>query len=754
MRHADDVRTGLWAALCAAVFAVALAGAACSDKAVVAQRDGGAPICTPSGATEIACSDGVDEDCDGQIDCLDPDCTGQTCGSGGGFQCTAGGCVRPGDLPNLPPLDGVRVTVRVDTALVEFDATAGAKDYRIYPYPNTADVLVGQAGELTIRNAIYRCAGDLPLGRREDDTASGFDFSLGMENATPDVSLAGYRRKAADAVLGYVFITPGAGRQPVYRMADPNGTGGFFNADYLPPITNEYSAADYVVGTAERDRLIAAGFRDDGIAFYVPDAGTKPVYRKQYADDWAPGPTVFFTDGEEANARADDNAADVEDYGERFRILATQEAGSVALNRVLYSYGNTFDVLAAGDENFQRVLHQGNRPIRALAWPGLTARTTLVIEALDAGCPFPGGYVGLVHADGDPAEGHYPSITLDEARQPASGEVFMNGQHDPANRPKPIARSFVDVTPQPEPAMDFFESFNPSKGWEQPPLVATDGNNGYFLYRNAKWAVDFGGSIENHTLGPILGTFNIGCIDWGSACGFSIIPRGVTTRLEASRYLHVRMTVDVPATLRRYPGVMITTTPFQEVDDPNAAQVYTIPVTTRLGSTDGGTQSTILVHPLGYSDLQLQFCDKRGWGVGDQCPKANTHGRRTHWENNGQPWLPVPVLGQVAGFDRPVQIDIYASTDKIFLFQDAQPAGCGRLPAGRMPAGPVTVLFHAVGYHLGIDDPVEPTTPYQYLHRYSMVRTDRRFDDLGISNSVPAPAWDETKFPCGTDWGS
>jgi len=161
------------------------------------------------------------------------------------------------------------------------------------------------------------------------------------------------------------------------------------------------------------------------------------------------------------------------------------------------------------------------------------------------------------------------------------------------------------------------------------------------------------------------------------------------TKLTPDRYLHVRMTVDVPSTFRRYPGVMITTTPFKEVDDPTIQHVYDLPVTSRLGplaDEGSGNESTILVHPFGYSDLQLQFCDRRGWGVGDQCKKANTQGRRTHWENNGQPWLPVPVLGHVAGEDRPVQFDIYASTDKIFLFQDDQPAGCARLPSGRMPA--------------------------------------------------------------------
>ena len=33
-----------------------------------------------------------------------------------------------------------------------------------------------------------------------------------------------------------------------------------------------------------------------------------------------------------------------------------------------------------------------------------------------------------------------PSITLDQARL-TTGEVFINGQHEPTNRPKPIARA-------------------------------------------------------------------------------------------------------------------------------------------------------------------------------------------------------------------------------------------------------------------------------------------------------------------------
>ena len=51
-------------------------------------RRGGPAPASPSGATETSCGDGLDNDCDGLIDCDDPDCQcrggppGQTCDAG------------------------------------------------------------------------------------------------------------------------------------------------------------------------------------------------------------------------------------------------------------------------------------------------------------------------------------------------------------------------------------------------------------------------------------------------------------------------------------------------------------------------------------------------------------------------------------------------------------------------------------------------------------------------------------------------
>ena len=67
---------------------------------------------------------------------------------------------------------------------------------------------------------------------------------------------------------------------------------------------------------------------------------------------------------------------------------------------------------------------------------------------------------------------------------------------------------------------------------------------------------------------------------------------------------------------------------------------------------------------------------------------------------------------------------------------DDKPSACAVLPAGRMPAGAVTVAYRAVLYHCGIDETVTPDdTGHQYEHDYSLCHSDRHMDDFGIELS-------------------
>src|SRR5688572_943418 len=388
--------------------------------------------------------------------------------------------------------------------------------------------------------------------------------------------------------------------------------------------------------------------------------------------------------------------------------------------------------------------------------------------------PFPGGYIAYEHkdADVDATSGepfNYPSITLDEARL-SSGEVFVNGQHDPENRPKPVARSYVDVTPEAHPEMDFLETFDVDGEWE--PFDYWRDNNG-FVFRNEKWAVDTNGCTSNFTFGPLLGQFVLGFADGGSSCNVSITPKQVETAVEPDSFLHVRMSTDVPSTNRRYPQIMLTTVPLADDPVPEETNVWEVPVHNRLGTfpfdragEDGeeGTDDddppeggrTIIVQPFGgYQETQIEFCDTRGWGVSQQCDRANVYGHHAgdytqEWEES---WTPVPVQGAVAGYDRPVQWDVYASTDRVYVFMDGKPAACANLPEGRTPEGPVTVAYRAVLYHCGIDETVTPEdTGHRYERSYSLCHSDHHMDDFGIDLSVPEPEWDESVLPCGDRW--
>jgi hypothetical protein len=363
--------------------------------------------------------------------------------------------------------------------------------------------------------------------------------------------------------------------------------------------------------------------------------------------------------------------------------------------------------------------------------------------------------VAAHHAPAD--DFNYPSLTLDEARL-SSGEVFINGQHEVTNRPKPIARAFVDATPAAKAQMDWFESFDPGAPWAD--FKIDSGNNGVHIYRNDKWAIDFSGCTDNLTVGPLLGQLVVGYADGGSSCNMSMVPKAIAPKIQAGKFLHARMSVDVPSTGRRYPQLMITTA---KVLNPGDVQpLDSVPLHARLGpmpfdmGAPPGPDRSIIVQPFGgFHQLNIEFCDQRGWGVSAQCPQANIYGNHAgdyaaEWK---EPWLPVPVVGDVAGFDRPVQFDVYASTERVYLFMDEKPAGCAVLPAGRMPAGDVTVAFRGVLYHSGIDESVVPdNSQHQYLKRFSLSHFDRHMDDFGISQGVDAPAWDESRMPCGSRW--
>lgn len=626
----------------------------------------------------------------------------------------------PSAFTPLPPLRNVFASARGDTVSIDFDLLDGALDYRVYPLPADADVIALPGGDLAVHNGLYRCAGDREVRPVPSDGEP--QVQSGAVRTVIGGTVWGYLRDVSEATLGYVFATPGPDRVPVFALGDPDPAADNFC------FFDRWAASrvkKYVSSDASRQAMLAAGWRDDGIAFYAPapqSGGTLQIWTAVSGGD-----RLYFADQAEAAAR--------EGLGpERaFLALSAAEPDALPLMRAFYQNGcgRSHDELAAGAALFGRIAHQGNQPVNRLVWSGLGARTVLVVEALDRGCPFQ-GHLSPVSIPTTTQQGisHQPFLTVADVRAAATyGEVFVNGQHDATNRPRALARSYLAAVPvAPEP-FDFHDGFETDPG--PFTLVPNSDPAGADVHLDAPRYDVWFYSIENSPflqgIGAMFGELWVTYSDWASDTGgkFRMTPKAKGA-LAADAFLHVTMEVDAITTSRRYPQILVST-----LDSPVQTQL---------------SQGTTLIAQT-FDEvpprLDLEVCDHRDWDVNNQCP-------RLPMENGFDPAAPLrpqPEVAESTGVDRRARIDLYASTQKAYLFLDGRPWGCAVLPAGVFPAGPVTVTFGDVVYHSGVDvgDP-----PYRFHAEHLKTETRRHFDELGFTSSVAAPAWDEALIPCAT----
>ena len=126
--------------------------------------------------------------------------------------------------------------------------------------------------------------------------------------------------------------------------------------------------------------------------------------------------------------------------------------------RVFYqnTCGKSHDELAAGKARFERARRQGDQqPVFELHWAGITGADHAGGRSARRRLPVP----GFLRAQRrEPARDVYPTWqTLDQLKAASpTGEVYINGQHDAGVNPKPIARSFIQVSPGPKPDLDWF----------------------------------------------------------------------------------------------------------------------------------------------------------------------------------------------------------------------------------------------------------------------------------------------------------
>jgi hypothetical protein len=628
-------------------------------------------------------------------------------------------------LPPLPTLTNVWGTVTGDSVKIHFDPVDGAKDYRVYVLPADGDVSAAGDGHVSVRNATYRCAGDRMAPAPSLDAVT--QASSWMHTLVDNQPVDGYTRPLAEATLGYVFATPASDRKPVYALGDPGGNAD--NECYFGR-WNESRVKKYVTSDSERAMLIAQRWRDDGIAFYVPLSGGVPVYVSENK-----GNRYFFSAAAEAQKRTSPTVA--------FNVLSNSTSDTLPLKRVFYqnNCGLSHDELVAGEARFQRAYHQGDQPLWDLHYSGLTGTTTLVIEALDDKCPWPGMLAPAASPAFSGGGGDYPEwITLAAAHAAsATGEVFINGQGD-GTSPKPIARAFVSVTPTPVSGLDWFEGFDkPLASFVDNPECGEPTHNCWQEFRQASSELDtlfLSVETTRHAFSEQLGELWTALADVGADVpGKFHMTVKKPAQMNDDTFLYVTMETDTFTTGRRYPQILIS--------DRMAPVYWGIPSghTLVIQNETDNTSSW-------PNQFQIEVCNERIWDVNQQCPAF--HDVHENLDPNDSSKVvglaPALEVGEHSGLDRATTWEVYASTKRVYLFLDGKAHGCADLPSGGGPAaGPVSVTFGHVLYHSAVDSMVGLS---DFVMKHGQTESHRHFDNLGFKSGVAAPDWNEQLFPC------
>ena len=554
-------------------------------------------------------------------------------------------------LPSLPLMNHVVATVHGNSASISFDAVAGAKDYRVYVLPQKSDIRLAADGSLDgINNATYRCAGDRASpGIWVDSDHAGFGMAVpdwvAVTTYVDNETVEGYKRSLAGATIGYGFGDPTAGTVPIYAVGDPAATAD----NYGTGIREQQTRAKLYV--QDNSTYLAKAWRDDGIAFYAPSSATSTacgsgtpvaVYEKDYTDSGTSH--IYFPAGPEATSR--------KATGTPAFYLCPQQTGAAApvmrVNYDIVSPGGTYggeedhDELLLGQEAFNRARCQAsNTGVCATAsqvnwsvhWGGITASTPLIVEALDAGCPFQGllGAVSIAPTlvNGDDNNGNTtlmndPISTFAQLQAAAPhGEVFLNGTFDGNPTPHPIARALVTVQPEVRPAMDFASDFASKPETFTESFSGGDPDCGYTTSLQTL-AMDMTGCYEDHhfsspTYDVLL--FNMQDNRYGvgmtqgelwtdftadTAGKFRITPKNVRATMSDTTFVHAVLEVTAFSTGRRYPQIMISEQDFM------TSQWLLERSSDNLNATNPNSGATLIVQPfdadIGRHVVELELC--------------------------------------------------------------------------------------------------------------------------------------------------
>lgn len=433
--------------------------------------------------------------------------------------------------------------------------------------------------------------------------------------------------------------------------------------------------------------------------------------------------------------------------------------------------------------------------LRFLEVTGIEGPTTLVIEAIDEQCPFP-GILASAHADIDVSKNQdmiaaeripFSFYTEAEIRARYNGSLIING-HGPATvlgQPAPqisphvLARTTIIVTPNTTatPTSQFFEGFensDPLIFMEEFPTPTTLFADDGLRYENANWNV-YSYNMEQTDVLIHNGALHMALADWAQDIFASTVAHPKqTVQLSNTNYLHVTFEVASNASARRYwwfslcgpdsgaatdgsgkPTTLFIQTPFFYQPDgknPTQNQWSCLQVFPRdgspfaLGPTDVDPQS----------DIRVMVNTPN---IADPNSVVNVSPAQ-HAQQYGNPNLVYPgwfrQIDAAGNFTAPIlddqmlvaprtRFDFFVRRDRVVMYVNGAQRLCNDFPSNPLTMTEGVLGFAHVIYHSSAE---RHEFSYSYWdksgQRYYLQNTpyadERSWDNIGFDEDTAAPA--------------
>lgn len=444
--------------------------------------------------------------------------------------------------------------------------------------------------------------------------------------------------------------------------------------------------------------------------------------------------------------------------------------------------------------------YQGTRELlRVVEVPDVTEPTTLVVEALETACPYPGARAPehkdiRVTIDEVPVEDRVTFSLFTEAEiRSRFGSLIMNGHDRGAilgapglpGAPKVLARTAVRVTPlgkAQKRTADFFDDFDGTNGplvktADLPPMdrAYTEGRR----FSNSKW--DFLIYNDHQRMAQLSeerGLLHVTLPDWEQDVFATVVgvPRA-PVQLSSTSYLHLTFEVPSNATARRYWWVGVCGAPdVGKTFDQQSHFAGNLVQTSFFYEPDGLNVSTegwncLQFFPRDGSPFELEPTNTRSESdILVMVNKANAGLRENvvnvspaqypeyaaapSWfrQQNANGTLGPGILDDQLFVGVRTRFDAYLRRDRLILYVNGQQRLCNDFPGAALTMAEGAVAFGQVLYHTAAErlefmrDYNDRSAQRYYLENAAYV-DERDWDNVGYESLVGAPS-DFDPAPC------